>query len=197
MFIVHRLTKRKTYTIMVTIVALVFGVVQVGFGAWTDKFSSDGLDNRGGPLIVYDGDLYVGGSFTNASGATVNRIARWDGAHWKGVGGITGSFIPGVRALVVFGGQLIAGGRFGSAGGISASNIAAYDGENWYALGSGTNEAVNCLAVYGGDLYVGGVFTTAGGQSANHVARWDGDSGIPLGLVGRGSRILSQSTMVN
>src|SRR5439155_17644947 len=36
---------------------------------------------------VYNGELYVGGCFTNAAGITgANRIAKWDGTTWSIVG---------------------------------------------------------------------------------------------------------------
>ena len=34
-------------------------------------------------LVVHDGDLVVGGRFTEADGVSVDHIARWDGNRWS------------------------------------------------------------------------------------------------------------------
>ena len=141
------------------------------------------FDDGGGPA------LYAGGAFTHAmaSGAAVQRIARWDGTLWSALGtGMDG----GVEALAVFddggGPALYAGGWFTSADGVAANRIARWDGTSWCALASGTNDVVLALAVWddghGPALYAGGRFTSAGGVAAKHVARWDGASWTALGI---------------
>src|SRR5438046_5484184 len=71
-----------------------------------------------------NGDVYVGGAFTNAGGITVNRIARWNGSAWTSLGsGVSGP----VNALVVQGTNLYAAGGFTNAGGITATNLARWD----------------------------------------------------------------------
>ena len=78
------------------------------------NFGVDALeifDDRsgGGP------ELYVGGSFTTAGGASAKRIAKWDGMDWSPLGG---GMSDDVLALEVFddgggdGPALIAGGQF-------------------------------------------------------------------------------------
>ena len=43
-------------------------------------------------LVVYAGELYVGGSFEEIDGVTVNGIARWNGGTWSDLdGGLTES----------------------------------------------------------------------------------------------------------
>ena len=134
--------------------------------------------------------LYAGGTFVDAGqGFSADRIARWDGSSWSGIGSLNGE----VRALVVFddgsGPALYAGGRFTSAGGAAASRIAKWNGASWSPLGTGVSggfePAVNALAVFddggGPALYVGGSFTIAGGMAAGRVARWNGSSWSPLG----------------
>ena len=42
-------------------------------------------------LAVSDAAVYVGGQFTDASGVTANRIAKWDGSTWSALrGGVAG-----------------------------------------------------------------------------------------------------------
>ncbi|MFO1078294.1 MAG: WD40 repeat domain-containing protein [Planctomycetota bacterium] len=138
-----------------------------------------------GPLVVLaNGDLLAGGSFSNAGALTVNSIARWDGQSWHSIGGgVTfGGFYGTVISLVeMTNGLIVAGGQFLAAGGTSASNVAMWNGVSWSPLGQGTNYAVYALTRSpGGGFIAGGWFTTAGGQVVNHVARWDGLAWQPL-----------------
>lgn len=130
----------------------------------------------------YNGDLYAGGTFTQSGSATINYIARWDGAAWQPVGGGTNGT---VSALCVFGNELYAGGSFTSAGSTAVNNIAKWDGNAWTDVGGGVNYtgaiSVSALQVYNGDLYAGGSFDSAGGTAVNHIARWDGGSWSDVG----------------
>jgi hypothetical protein len=127
--------------------------------------------NRVVGLTVYNGNLIVGGDFTEAGGVLVNHIAQWDGSSWSALGSGMGG--PTVANLAIYDGNLIACGSFTTAGGIQVNHIARWDGNSWSALGSGMNHTVLAVAVYDGDLIAGGYFTTAGGESANLIARWD------------------------
>ena len=151
---------------------------------------SNSFDRYPSVLVSHDDGsgpaLYVGGSFTIAGGVTRNRIARWNGSSWSGLGtGMNGA----VSALVVYddggGSALYAGGGFTTAGGVPASCVARWNGSSWSALGSGMNGAVLAFAPHddggGPALYAGGFFTTAGGVAANRVARWNGSSWSAVG----------------
>ncbi|MCS7290653.1 MAG: hypothetical protein NZ699_16145 [Roseiflexus sp.] len=69
--------------------------------------------------------MYVGGKFTNAGGVpNTSRIARWDGAQWRPLGGGVNST---VYALAVSGSNVYVGGKFTNAGGNHrADRIAAH-----------------------------------------------------------------------
>ena len=134
--------------------------------------------------------LYAGGTFPEAGGVPVNRIAKWDGAAWSPLGtGMSG----GVFALTVFdvgsggGPALYAAGTFTTAGGVGANRIAKWDGTAWSALGSGMDFGVFALTVFddgsgaGPALYAAGSLTTAGGVSAMRIAKWDGAAWSALG----------------
>ncbi len=142
----------------------------------------DGLG--GGPA------LYAAGFFTEAGGAPVNNIAKWNGTSWSAVGsGIVG----GGLALTVFddglggGPALYAGGDFTTAGGVAANRIAKWNGTIWSALGTGMDDTVRALTVFddglggGSALYAGGAFTTADGVPANRIAKWNGTNWSSLG----------------
>ena len=139
------------------------------------------------------GNLYVAGQFTTATNTdgscasaspVVNRIAKWDGTCWSGLGtGIEVSGFGQINALAVqTDGVLYVGGTFVTAGGNAAANIAKWDGTSWSSLGSGMNNNVADLTVDStGAVFAGGSFTQAGGVAANFVAKWDGSSWSPLG----------------
>ena len=145
---------------------------------WWGGFGWPGVNGTVYALTVYDGDLIVGGQFTEAGGGPANNIARWDGTSWNPIGSGVNHV---VYALAVYDGSLIAGGLFTQAGGVAANYIACWDGSGWSSLGSGTNEGVTALTAYGGDLVAGGYFFMAGGISANYIARWNGSSWSALG----------------
>jgi hypothetical protein len=123
-------------------------------------------------ITVFDGQLYIGGTFTLVGGGSY--FARWTGSGWEVPFGAPNG---DVRALAQWGNALVVAGLFSAVGSPSfaASNIARFDGQ-WSTMGSGTNSVVSCLQAYGGYLYAGGSFTTAGGVSTGGLARWNGTS---------------------
>ena len=122
-------------------------------------------------VVDSSGNLYIGGDFIVAGAVVANRVAKWDGAKWSGLGaGMNGA----VRAVAVSGNNLYAAGDFTTAGGAPANRIARWNGTSWSALASGLNGPVQALAVSDGNLFAGGRFTTAGGVSAKYIAKWDG-----------------------
>ena len=122
-------------------------------------------------LAVSGGDLYVGGSFTNAGGGVAKNIAKWNGSTWSALGA---GMNAGVRALAVSGSDVYAGGVFTTAGGGVANRIAKWDGGAWSTLGSGVggSSSVYALAVSGNDLYAGGLFMIVGGKVSGYVGKW-------------------------
>ena len=75
--------------------------------------------------IVYNGEIYVGGIFSNAGGVPANNIAKWNGTSWSAVGTGTND---AVNDFAIFNGELYVVGGFTTAGGISANRIAKWDG---------------------------------------------------------------------
>jgi hypothetical protein len=153
--------------------------------------------------VAGNGDVYVGGEFTQAGGVAASRVAKWNGTAWSSLGAgltdATNSNFVYVEALAVAAnGDVYAGGNFTQAGGVAANNVAKWNGTAWSPLGTGLAGDATGSYVYvsalvvasNGDLYVGGEFAQAGGVAANNVARWNGTVWSPLGtgLPGRGSR---------
>ncbi|GMU82639.1 MAG: hypothetical protein AMXMBFR47_25100 [Planctomycetota bacterium] len=139
-------------------------------GARWQAIGTSGLSpNIAVALTVFDDLLIAAGSFTEADGTPVNRIAAWDGTNWRSLeGGVDSS----VSALTTFGDQLIAAGFFGSAGGQPVSRIARWDGIGWHAFPGRFDGLPHTLVEFNGDLLVGGTFSQVGGYPSNFLTRW-------------------------
>src|SRR5206468_131447 len=100
---------------------------------------SGGGANGGVSAIAVTGtDVYAGGTFSTAGGASANNIARWDGSQWYPLGSGASNGVNGdVHAIAISGTNVYAGGDFTAAGGASANHIARWDGSQWYPLGNG------------------------------------------------------------
>jgi hypothetical protein len=135
-------------------------------------------------LAYANGQLYAGGTFTNAGGITANRIAKWNGTSWSALGsGLIGtSSAATVNGIAVSGDNVYVTGNFTNAGGVLATNVAVWNGSTWSAMGSGlasTASAIgdgNCIAAAGDDVYVGGRFNLAGDKPAQFIAHWNSQS---------------------
>ena len=150
-----------------------------------------------------DGDVYVGGIFTEAGGVAAVGIARWDGTSWSPVGGGVDGPTPYVFSLAIDGTNLYAGGAFQSAGGVPSPRVARYNltTATWSGVGGGvtgdtTYAFVASVLPVGTDLYVGGLFHKAGGSDMSFIARWDGASWRELeaGVNGPVSAIIADGT---
>ncbi|MHC1727311.1 MAG: hypothetical protein AB9866_15115 [Syntrophobacteraceae bacterium] len=123
-----------------------------------------------------DGNLYVGGSFSEAGGVRANNIAKWNGTEWSALGS---GMNHRVNALVMdTAGNLYAGGEFDHAGGIEAYFLAKWNGNKWSALGPQSFYPflwgfVTALAVDGSEnLYA---------IDGEKIAKWNGKAWSNLG----------------
>lgn len=157
---------------------------------WDNRFARPGVDSSTTAPTVYaltvsGSNVYVGGEFNNAGGASANHIARWDGMNWSTLAdGVDGA----VRAIAVSGSDVYVGGDFKNAGGMEANGIAKWNGTSWSTMGTGVTRVcfgcfpgVTAIAVSGNDVYVGGQFISAGGVIVNNIAKWDGTNWSALG----------------
>jgi trimeric autotransporter adhesin len=134
-------------------------------------------------MIVYNGDLYVGGNVTRIDSVNVNRIARWNGTSWSDVGGGVAGSIGKIYSMAVYNNRLYVGGLFTSAGGVPAYYIARWNGTQWDSVGSGMNGSVGAMVVdtMRNRLYVAGGFSTAGGVQVNGFAQWNDTAWAAMG----------------
>jgi outer membrane protein OmpA-like peptidoglycan-associated protein len=145
------------------------------------------------------GELYAGGSFTNAAGiAEADYIAKWDGTSWSALGSsgsADGALAHGPESDGASGvfdiafdsvGNLFVTGKFVTSGG--ASHLAKWDGSGWSSVGTGLefNAAGRAIAIDSRNrLYLGGQFTDVAGDSAvDYLAMWDGAAWSGVGNSG-------------
>ncbi len=130
-----------------------------------------------------NGDVYVGGRFGQAGGASANRIARWNGTAWSPLGtGPANGLDADVLALAVAGnGDVYAGWERSLAGGFATNHIGKWNGTVWSSLGTGLNGGVGALALGPtGQVYAGGSFATTGDGSKVTVHFAVYDPNLPL-----------------
>ncbi|MCI1186405.1 hypothetical protein MON38_03170 [Hymenobacter sp. DH14] len=151
--------------------------------------NTGGSSNVAALAVASNGDVYVGGNFTQAGGTAANYIAKWNGTAWSSLGtgtdnGVSGNFSSVNALALTSSGEVYVGGYFSQAGGVAAANVAKWNGTAWSSLGAGVVNfgRVDALAMASnGEVYVGGNFTQAGGSAANNVAKWDGTAWSSLG----------------
>jgi len=156
------------------------GVARFNGGAW----SAVGAGTTAAvlALAVHDfgagPELVSGGQFTSA---------RWNGAAWTTMPGLSLAGGWSSRALVSTGSDLFTGGAFGVVGaGTAGANVARWNGSSWSAVGAGLQGSwVNTLAVFddgsGAKVFAGGQVQSSGAVHVANAARWDGVSWSPAG----------------
>jgi hypothetical protein len=139
-------------------------------------------------MIEYNGELWVGGAFTNAGGvSTPFRMAKWNGTNWSSVPGGPGIPYRACGALGIYNGDLIAGGTASQPSGLPMSEIGRFDGSQWHYMGTGMDGIVYDIASFDGELILGGWFSMAGNGVANGIVRRDASG--QLHTLGKGPGI--------
>jgi hypothetical protein len=142
---------------------------------WNNGFSwytfVNGLNDAVLTFTTYDGNLIVGGKFTQTVMASlpVNRIALWDESNWNN---LSTGMDSAVYALTVYKSALYAGGKFTKAGGISASYVARWNNSGWAAIPLIDNPVFS-LSTIKSYLVAGGTYHFAGSVYASRIALWD------------------------
>ena len=115
-----------------------------------------------------DGQIFIGGDFTQASPILNDYIARYDGTTWKNAAG----FDKAVHTLFFGDTLMYAGGEFDLSGGKPVKKIGEWTGIGWNNLSGGMDSTVLCLTMMKRDLYVGGRFSLANINESINFARW-------------------------
>ena len=136
-----------------------YGQGQIWDGAGWTGFFSGAIPKD---YIEYEGDLIVGGSFSEIGGIHTSNIARWDGESWSTLGsGLAGDH--GV-CLAIYQGHLYAGGT-------NLGDVFCWDGISWTGIGCGPGY-VYAMTVFNDVLIIGSGYA------------WDGEILIPMQPTG-------------
>ncbi|MBA3649449.1 MAG: T9SS type A sorting domain-containing protein [Chitinophagales bacterium] len=131
-------------------------------------------------LCIYNDQLIVGGSFTEAGDSVAHDIAAWDGNTWHSLGSGTkyNQFQTSgiIEALTVYNNTIIAGGLFDHAGDSTAHYVAQWDGVTWHPMDGLCDEVVDLFSDGKHGVYACGWFgmNKSGKCAANRVAYWNG-----------------------
>lgn len=153
--------------------------------AWESVIS--GINNDAPICMAFDanGDLYIGGYFTDLGSASGDYIVKITDLSGTPTVNALGTGTNGAVWAIAIGpnGEVYAGGAFTLAGGVAnTTKIAKWDGTSWSALSTGLNNTVHTLAFApNGVLYVGGEFTDA---SYPRICKWNGTSFSAVGTAG-------------
>lgn len=132
--------------------------------------------------IQPNGQILVGGVFTNIGGQQRNRIARLNLAD-----GLADTFNPNANSDVITialqpNGQVLLGGSFTSVGGQTRNNIARVNTDGSLdTFNPNATDSVSAIAVQAdGKVLLGGNFTGVGGQTRNFIARVNADGTLDM-----------------
>jgi uncharacterized delta-60 repeat protein len=144
----------------------------------------------GGPRclgIQPDAKILVGGSFTNLTGLTCNRIGRLnpDGTLDSSFnGGVGGSSSATVYALALQpDDKIVVGGSFSILGGVAQVNLGRFnpDGSPDTNFNPVVSGQVYCLAIQpDGKILVGGDISWLAGQGRSHLGRLNADGTLDV-----------------
>jgi hypothetical protein len=128
-----------------------------------------------------NGDLYVGGDFTNLAGiANADYFAKYTVSTntWSALGSGITNYINTIE--IAPDGTIYIGGVFTSIGGNANCNRIAYFDKvanKWSPLSAGLNGSVLALKFApDGKLLIGGQFTNADGANGDYICWWDGSA---------------------
>jgi hypothetical protein len=138
--------------------------------------------------VAPNGDVYIGGNFSQVGTVPANGVARWNGSTWSALSSSTGNGVSGwVRAMAVTPtGELYVGGQFGSAGGRTANAVAHWNGTAWDNMSGGipnSNQSPTTWAMAlapNGTLYVAGGFDRSNAGWGPNVLSWNGSTWAAL-----------------
>lgn len=126
----------------------------------------------------FQGELYIGGSFTEIAGRTCRHIAKFNGQYFEEVAGglddvVRALYTPDNETLYI-GGDFIDADEDGLFGGpVTLTRVAIFNGRDYHALGAGANGSVyafaHCTVASALTMVIGGDFTSLGGTASNRI----------------------------
>ena len=136
-------------------------------------------------IALYNGDLYITGTFETIDGVQMGGMAMWDGTSWQPIGsGFLNSASPGHgNCMEVYNNELYVGGVFTTVDGTAANKIAKWNGTTWSAVGGGLSMmgVARDFLHLGDKLYIGGTVYGACNTPDVNMVSWDGNSYATVG----------------
>ncbi len=137
---------------------------QTWTGLGTGVSVEDGSQATVAAFTLYNGNLYIGGTFNRVGNQPAASVATWNGTQLQPVPAPGGPTIARVRAMVPYGSGVAVGAAAGSgldAMGLGATTLGLWNGTSWQTLGpTPATGAVNDLEVDGATLLVAGAAPT-------------------------------------
>ncbi len=156
--------------------ALVFGIARWNGAQWqpmgdpTLPFASGQVNAMG---LLPNGDLVVGGMFTQIGGVACNHVARWDGVAWHPLGAGSQWLVSSLATTAS--GEVVAFGNFTGVTGWSR-----WHGANWVAITAGApGNGSYALGTFGSD---GAVVLGSGGLWVHDANGWSNVLALPTGV---------------
>lgn len=146
--------------------------------------TGNGMNGNVNSILVHNNDVYAAGAFTQAGGAWVDKVVKWNGSQWDTLkGGLT---ITNINDLIFYQDTLYAGGDFSDPSTLAGVYVMKWNGSQWVEVPNGVNYRVYSLEVYNNELYVGGDFSAIGSGPANNIVKYNGSNWIPIGGLTNG-----------
>ncbi len=129
-------------------------------------------------MASFQGQLYVGGSFSSVQGMAALNIARWNGTSWSGVGGGTAGPVAALASHTFQNqpGLYVAHNLVSGSG--TQGTLSAWNGASWSVVATAAGGPIHALAARLGSsaantyLFAGGDFTSLGGVQGSNVVRY-------------------------
>jgi len=125
-------------------------------------------------VAMYQGHLYVGGSFYDPAYPELHCLVRVVDGRWEPVPGWKIPVSGGVADLLVYQDKLYVAGGFTKSQGALGDNIVAFDGQNWFELQGGLTHIASNMEVYGDQIFVSGYFGGTWDIPSHSIIKWDG-----------------------
>lgn len=194
----------------------VSGIARFAGGGWTSV--AGGLGGGGRAVAVApDGDLYVGGPFTNVNSMPeADFVVRWDrqtnawqsmGSNGSGEGALNNI----ARSFAVTADGVVVGGHFSNAAGIATADyIARWNGSTWSAIGSNgsgngalpagfVTTAADVKVIDGIEVILAGTCRGGGGDGSAQLfsnGQWTTVGGVDLNDCVRDAQLMGDGRMV-
>jgi hypothetical protein len=128
-------------------------------------------------MLVYQGKLILGGSFTLADSPYVSRLAAWDGSTWSAFDSYP-PFDGAARALATDGDNLYVSWQGYDAGTGAYDHAYKYDGQTWTRIAYARGGHITSVASFNGEVYIGGGFTSVNDIPFYGIAKYGFATGL-------------------